>query len=280
LTLLDPFEAALLPLWDAIGHLSAYAYIFVNVGFGILLIWLINQFGLGVYILAFLQESYRAIKGLCAYITTHFHYDKPNEIFALSIVWFVMFLVIIYSIGGAGIAGAPSGSGEGLLQLNSEGVNIGTNDVILGTSDGLNDAYRPLATTSLLNGANATTTTIPTTLSCTSNPQCGVLFPTSRGNSAYPFCCPINSGPCGGFCNVDCSPTCESICIKFGYDTPSGQYGCEAYGCEAGTVDYSSCLAQCIATSCVSSFNTVFLVSPTNSSSITDSNINFDWVIA
>ena len=227
-----------------------------------------------------LTYSYDKASGFITFITSHFHYDRPREILALSLMFFIGVVVLVGMIGGAGMHGLSvvDGSDTNLFGLSTQGLNIGSDTAVEGVAEGAR--LGKLGATTSIAPVNITpnvTTTLTDDLTCETNTQCGERFPMSLGFGEA-FCCPP-VGDCAGYCNGDCVPSsCESVCLI--YDDSVTPPVCELWGCKEGTQDFGDCVSSCLDGSCIKSLTEVYLVSPANESTEDNSSVVLDWVSA
>lgn len=263
-----------------------YLDFFVSIAyFGMLIIA-----GIGTYIVSqligadewareLLFEGYRGMKGLYGWFISTFHFNQPEEMLALTLLYFICMIIFLYNIGGDGIAGVKvDPNAEGLFGLSLDGITIGSNLVVLGVDAGLAEIRDATLTTinieePFINITPDVTTTITTDLSCESNADCGVLLP---GGFSEPYCCPPDTGECAGYCYDDCTILGQQYVTEYDYHfNPPQPLG---YGVVAGTEDYSLCRAACLGGSCKKSWVTVRLISPENDSIESNATMILDWV--
>ena len=227
-----------------------------------------------------LTYSYDKASGFVTFITSHFHYDRPREILALSLGFFVGVVVLVGMIGGAGMHGISvvDGDSTNLFGLSTQGLKIGSDASVEGIAEGAR--LGKLGATTSIAPVNITpnaTTTLTDDLSCETNADCAVRFPMS-GGFGEPFCCPP-VGDCAGFCNGDCVPnSCENVCLD--YDNTVTPPVCELWGCKEGTQDFGDCVSGCLDGSCIKSTTDVYLVSPANETTQNNDSVVLDWVSA
>lgn len=231
-----------------------------------------------IYLL--LTYSYDKVVGFVTFITTHFHYDRPREILALSILFFIGIVVLLGMIGGAGMHGVSvvEGDNTNLLGLSTQGLKIGSDTAVEGIEQGAKLGKLGVTTSiAPVNITLNTTTTITDDLSCGTNADCAARFPMSLGYGE-PFCCP-QIGDCAGFCNGDCTPSsCEDVCLE--YDDSVTPPKCLSWGCKEGTQDFGDCVSGCLDGVCIKSTTIVYLISPANESSEDNDTVVLDWVSA
>ena len=224
-----------------------------------------------------LTYSYDKANSFISWTINTFHYNRPMELLALSLFFCFAVILLIGVIGGTGVHGDKTAEGEGLLGLSGEGVNIGSNEAVLGVSEGLTRGKFSLTTSiAPVNITPNATTTIDLSITCDSNADCAARFPQAGGYGPG-FCCPVGTGVCEGYCCDDCVVECEWICVE--YDTDYNPPICEEEGCASGTEDYGACVVQCAAGGCIRSDETVYLVSPANQSTEDNATLNLDWVM-
>jgi len=247
------------------------------------IVWyIILQFlGADDWVRELLFEFYRGVRGLYVWFIQTFHFNRPEEILALTLLYFVCMIIFIYNIGGEGIAGVKTDpNAEGLFGLSLDGVTIGSNLVVLGVDAGLAEIRKETLTTitieePFINITPNVTTTITTDLTCESNADCGILLPPSSG-FGVPYCCPPDTGECAGYCYEDCYILGTEYVTGYDYHfNPPKPLG---YGIVAGTEDYSLCRAACLASSCKTSWVTVRLILPENDSVESNATMILDWV--
>jgi len=268
-----------LPYLDFFMNIMYFIVLFIS---GIIFYVIAQFLGVDDWLREFLLKAYDGVKGIYGWFIQTFHYNNPEEILALTILYFIGMVILVYNIGGEGVGGvAVDPNAEGLFGLSGEGVTIGSDLVVMGVDGGLAESRGKALTTIDMPWINTTpnvTTTITLDLTCDSNADCALMSPNDYTGEYKPFCCPANTGECVGYCNADCLVDCETYCAEYDYSVNPPD--CLRWECVSGTEDYAPCIDSCERGSCKKSWGVVYIISPTNESVEDNDTVILDWVSA